>query len=170
MIFFFLKKYFREKKNSAWNPSVISEQLIPHNLPPCLPLPTISRDLMGATAGGCLFACPLPGLLLQPLHYQCAPLLLAIFGSQAQKYAGEINNSFFEFGQEDRVLAPASSMVLGGLGHGQAGADRHPRAVGHTEHPAALNPKCRGVSPKLSTIHPFKDKGKERRPEVWWQP
>lgn len=83
-------------------------------------------------AGGCLFACPLLGPLLQPLRYQCAPVLLAIFGSQAQKYVGDINNSFFEFAQEDRALAPASGRVLGGLGRRQAGADGHPRAVQHT--------------------------------------
>lgn len=113
---------------------------------------------MGGTAGGCLFACPPPGPLLQPQHYHCAPVLLAIFGSQAQKYAGDVNNSFFEFGQEDRALVAASSAVLGGLGCRQAGAERHPRAAGHTEHPAALAPKC---PPKLSTLHPFKEK--ERR-------
>lgn len=116
--------------------------------------------------GDCFCLC----LLGAARHYQCAPVLLAIFGSQAQKYAGHINNSFFKFGQEDRALAPASSTVLGRLGCGQAGADRHPWAAGHIEHPAALTPKCRGISPKLSTIHPFKDKGKKRIPEIWWHP
>lgn len=116
---------------------------------------------MWGTAGGWLFACPLPRLLLQPLLYQRAPVLLAIFGSQAQKYAGDINNSFFEFGQEDRALAPASGAVLGGLGRGQAGADGHPWAAGCREHPAALASKCRGDSPNAVNYPPFQGRRKE---------
>lgn len=47
-------------------------------------------------------------------QHQSAPVPLAIFGSQAQKYAGDINNSFFAVGAEHGALAPA------GLGRGAA--------------------------------------------------
>lgn len=69
-----------------------------------------------------------------PPHYQCAPVPLAIFGSQAQKYAGDINNSFFEFGPEDRALAAGCGAVLAGTDTtGSPG-------WGHTQHPLPSPP------------------------------
>lgn len=120
---------------------------------------------MEGTAGGCLFACHPPGLLLQPPRYHCAPVLLAIFGSQAQKYAGDINNSFFEFGQEDRALAPASGAALGGLG-----LTGIPGLRGTPSTPLPSPPNAGGGSPKLSTVYPFTDNRKEKTPEIWRQP
>lgn len=51
-------------------------------------------------------------------------MLLAIFGSQAQKYAADINNSFFAAGQEDGAQAGSVGLArqgtLGTAGHSRA--------------------------------------------------
>lgn len=54
-----------------------------------------------------LFVCWSQAMTLSLHCYQHALVLLAIFGSWSQKYAGDINNSFLEIGQKDTALTLA---------------------------------------------------------------
>lgn len=151
--FSFPKNYFRETANLPW----ILQQF-PAAQPPATPSPFPCPAGLPAAAQGCPWAQHRPPLLHRP-RYQCALMPLAIFGSRAQKYARDINNSFLEVGPEDTVLSPASSTLRDRTWRQGAGTPPHCRT------PAA---PC--LSPTNIGFSPFARRKGRRGKQLWWQP